>query len=54
MAFIITMGNAGGELDRRYAKDGRDATVVLAAMLVDCGDLADGDTFIITDEDEAE
>lgn len=54
MAFIITMSNPGGQLDRRSAKDGRDAVVVLAAMVADCGELADGGTFTITDEDEVE
>jgi hypothetical protein len=53
MAFIITMSNPGGELDRRTAKDGTEAVEVLSAMINDCGELADGDTFTIVDEDEA-
>lgn len=52
MAFIVTMSNPGGELDRRSAKDGREAVQVLVAMVADCGELADGDTFTIIDEDE--
>ena len=54
MTFIITMNNPGGELDRRTAKDGREAAQVLAAMAADCGELSDGDTFTIIDEGEAE
>ena len=46
------MSNPGGELDRRTAKDGREASEVLAAMVTECGELTDGDTFTIIDEDE--
>ena len=52
MTFIITMSNPGGELDRRTAKDGREAAEVLASMVAGCGELADGDTFTIIDEEE--
>lgn len=51
MAFIVTMNNAGGELDRRTAKDGIDAAAVLIEMLKDT-ELAHGDSFAIVDEDE--
>lgn len=53
MAIIITMNNAGGELDRRTAKDGAEASAVLIDILKDI-DLAHGDSFTITDEDEIE
>jgi hypothetical protein len=53
MAFIITMNNPGGELDWRTATDGREAAEVLAAMVIECGELTDGDTFTIVDEDES-
>ncbi len=52
MALAIIMSNPSGELDRRTAKDGREAAEVLAAMIADSGELADGDTFTVIDEDE--
>lgn len=52
MAFRVVMENPGGELDSQPAKDGTDAVLVLAKMVENCGELADGDTFRIVDEDE--
>lgn len=50
--FTIIMSNTAGELDRKTAKDGREAATVLADMIEECGELADGDTFAIVDDDE--
>lgn len=52
MTFRIIMKNPGGELDNRSATDGRDAVQVLTQMIAECGELADGDSFVIIDEDE--
>ena len=51
MAFTIILSNMAGELDRRTAKDGREAAEVLAAMVEECGELSDGDTFTITEDE---
>lgn len=51
MTFIITMNNPAGELDRRTAKDER--AEVLAAMVLECDELFDGDTFTVVEEDQS-
>lgn len=52
--FTIIMSNPGGELDRKSAEDGRAAARALIDMIETCGELADGDSFTIVDEDENE
>lgn len=54
MAYMVTMLNEGGALDRIVVQTGKDAATVAIQMINDAGELFPGDRIVISAIDDGQ